>query len=92
MFFANQEFHTTKLLLFLLRGFFALQLLYRPSSLPLSNAIACTVQEVHGFTTVAELEKFLLEHGEHVVDVLGLEVDRMERAIKVHMHVHWWWW
>ena len=41
------------------------------------------LQEVHGFTTVAELEKFLLEHGEHVVDVLGLEVDRMERAIKV---------
>ena len=32
---------------------------------------------------MAELEKFILEHGEHVVDVLGAEVDRMERSIKV---------
>ena len=42
---------------------------------------------MHGITTVAELERFLLEHGEHVVDVLGLEVDRLERAIKVSMYV-----
>lgn len=38
---------------------------------------------MNSFTTVAELEKFILEHGEHVVDILGAEVDRMERSIKV---------
>ena len=38
------------------------------------------------------MEKFLLEHGEQVVDVLGAEVDRIELKIKVRqrslLHVH----
>ncbi|XP_065845240.1 proton-coupled zinc antiporter SLC30A9, mitochondrial-like [Oscarella lobularis] len=38
--------------------------------------------EVQTFTTVAEMEHFLLNHGERVIDVLGLEVDRIERNIK----------
>ncbi len=33
---------------------------------------------------MAEMEKFLLEHGEQVVDILGAEVDRIELKIKVH--------
>lgn len=32
---------------------------------------------------MADVEKFLLEHGEQVVDVLGAEVDRIELEIKV---------
>lgn len=40
-------------------------------------------QEVQGFKTVGEMEKFLLEHGEQIVDVLGSEVDRIEDRIKV---------
>ena len=38
---------------------------------------------MQGFTTVAEMERFLLEHGEQVVDILGSEVDRIEARIKV---------
>ena len=35
---------------------------------------------------MAEMEKFLLEHGEQVVDVLGAEVVRIELEIKVSDH------
>lgn len=38
---------------------------------------------MQSFNSVAEMEKFLLEHGEQVVDVLGAEVDRLELEIKV---------
>ncbi|KAL5481520.1 hypothetical protein EMCRGX_G021699 [Ephydatia muelleri] len=41
------------------------------------------VKENQSFESVAELEKFLLEHGEQVIDVLGSEVDRMETIIKM---------
>ena len=41
-------------------------------------------QEVQKFTTVSELEQFMLEHGEQVIDVLGQQVDRIERNIKVN--------
>ena len=40
-------------------------------------------QDVQSFNSVAEVEKFLLEHGEQVVDILGAEVDRLELEIKV---------
>ncbi|XP_064405221.1 proton-coupled zinc antiporter SLC30A9, mitochondrial-like isoform X2 [Halichondria panicea] len=40
------------------------------------------LKEVQGFGTVADVEKFLLEHGEQVIDVLGSEVDRVESEIK----------
>ena len=41
------------------------------------------VQEMQSFTTSADVERFLLLHGEHIVDVLGSEVDRIESKIKV---------
>lgn len=42
-------------------------------------------------TTVPELELFLLEHGEEVIDMLGQQVDRIEKNIKVRerYHVQW---
>ena len=40
-------------------------------------------QEVQSFATVADMERFLLEHGEQIVDLLGSEVDRIEAGIKV---------
>lgn len=42
-----------------------------------------THQEVQEFTSVVDLEKFILEHGEQIVDVLGSEVDRIELEIQV---------
>ena len=41
------------------------------------------IQNVQQFTTVAELEEFMIEHGEQILDVLGSEVDRIEKEIKV---------
>ena len=38
---------------------------------------------MQGFSTTADVERFLLVHGEHIVDVLGSEVDRIESNIKV---------
>ena len=38
---------------------------------------------MQGFSTPADVERFLLLHGEHIVDVLGSEVDRIEAKIKV---------
>ncbi|XP_031553608.1 zinc transporter 9-like [Actinia tenebrosa] len=38
--------------------------------------------EVHKLTTVQELEQFMLEYGEQVIDVLGQQVDRIEKNIK----------
>ena len=42
-----------------------------------------SLQEVQQLTTVPELELFLLEHGEEVIDMLGQQVDRIEKNIKV---------
>ena len=41
------------------------------------------MQEIQKLSSVEELERFLLEHGEQVVDTLGSEVDRIEQEIKV---------
>lgn len=41
------------------------------------------LQEVQKLTTVQELEQLLLEHGEEVIDMLGQQVDRIEKNIKV---------
>ena len=38
---------------------------------------------------MAEVEKFLLGHGEQIVDVLGSEVDRIESRIKVRRMNGW---
>ena len=44
---------------------------------------------MQSFTTSADVERFLLVHGEHVVDVLGSEVDRIESKIKVSRNVQY---
>ena len=42
----------------------------------------------NNFTTVAELEEFMIEHGEQILDVLlGSEVDRIDKEIKVQILV-----
>ena len=41
------------------------------------------MQDIQKISTVEDLERFLLEHGEQVVDILGSEVDRIEQEIKV---------
>jgi len=33
--------------------------------------------------TTEELENFMLQHGENVIDTLGAEVDRLEKELKV---------
>lgn len=35
--------------------------------------------------TPEELERFLMDHGEQIIDTLGQEVDRIERNIKVRV-------
>jgi zinc transporter 9 len=42
------------------------------------------LKEMQSFSTSADVERFLLLHGEHIVDVLGSEVDRIESKIKKH--------
>ena len=41
------------------------------------------IKEVNKIKTTSELEMFILEHGEQIIDVLGSQVDRIERNIKV---------
>ena len=69
----------------LLRGLhWNFKLILPPSTNLLDCLMLCYVpQEVQGFKTVGEMERFLLEHGEQIVDVLGSEVDRIEDRIKV---------
>ena len=45
--------------------------------------VMCVLQEVSRLTTAADLELFLLNHGEQVIDALAVEVDRIERNVKV---------
>jgi zinc transporter 9 len=40
------------------------------------------VAEVDKIKTEEDLEKFLLDHGENIVDCLGEQVDRIERELK----------
>jgi len=41
------------------------------------------LREVNKIKTTSELEMFMLEHGEQIIDVLGSQVDRIERNIKI---------
>lgn len=34
--------------------------------------------------SIEDVEAFMLKHGENTVDLLGAEVDRIERALKVN--------
>lgn len=40
-------------------------------------------QEMQGFKELEEVEAFMLKHGENIVDLLGAEVDRIEKELKV---------
>ncbi|XP_003744908.1 zinc transporter 9 [Galendromus occidentalis] len=40
------------------------------------------LKEVQGFKTIEELDAFMLKHGENVIDLLGAQVDRIERKLK----------
>lgn len=40
-------------------------------------------KEIKLFTTIDELEAFLLKHGESIVDLMGGEIDRIEMKIRV---------
>lgn len=40
------------------------------------------------FTTVDELEAFILKHGENIVDLMGGEIDRIEIKLRVKENCH----
>jgi len=45
---------------------------------------------MQGLTSIEDAESFMLKHGENIVDVLGGEVDRIEKNLKVlqcHYHI-----
>jgi len=41
------------------------------------------VQEMQGLMSIEDAESFMLKHGENIVDILGGEVDRIEKNLKV---------
>ena len=41
------------------------------------------LQDVQKYQNIEELEQFMLDHGEKIVDTLGSEVDRIEKGLKV---------
>lgn len=45
-------------------------------------------QEIQQVKTLEELEAFMLKHGENIVDMLGAEVDRLEKDLKVNLTVY----
>uniref|UniRef100_A0A8C3TXS9 Proton-coupled zinc antiporter SLC30A9, mitochondrial n=1 Tax=Catharus ustulatus TaxID=91951 RepID=A0A8C3TXS9_CATUS len=46
------------------------------------------LQEIQQVKTLEELEAFMLKHGENIVDMLGAEVDRLEKDLKVNLTVY----
>jgi len=38
---------------------------------------------MQGVTSIEDAESFMLKHGENIVDILGGEVDRIEKNLKV---------
>lgn len=45
--------------------------------------LALVLQDIQQVKTPEELEKFMLKHGENIIDTLGAEVDRLEKELKV---------
>ncbi len=41
------------------------------------------LQDIQQVKTSEELENFMLKHGENIIDTLGIEVDRLEKELKV---------
>jgi zinc transporter 9 len=38
-------------------------------------------EQVQGFTSIDQLQEFLLQHGENIVDMMGDEIDRIESKL-----------
>lgn len=45
------------------------------------------MQVVKSFQNTDELEQFLLNHGENIVDLMGGEIDRIEMKLRVFIHI-----
>lgn len=53
----------------------------------LYNSSTRSLQTVKSFQTIDELEQFLLNHGENIVDLMGGEIDRIEMKLRVSEYV-----
>lgn len=40
------------------------------------------LDDVRSFTTIDELESYMLKHGENIVDLMGGEIDRIEMKLR----------
>ncbi|KAH8292585.1 hypothetical protein KR018_009709 [Drosophila ironensis] len=49
---------------------------------PLTGFYLSSSQTVRGFQKVEDLERFLLDHGENIVDLMGGEIDRIELNLR----------
>ena len=54
------------------------------------NAVECTLvrvvlQEMQSVSSASDAEKLLLYHGERIVDLLGAEINQIERSIQVNI-------
>lgn len=47
------------------------------------NLLYCYLQEIKSLETIDQVEAFFLKHGENIVDLLGAEIDRVEKELKV---------
>lgn len=74
---------TETLLSFLCRIRFtcSICLFKQPSGLCLF--LVFVLQDIQQVKTPEELERFMLKHGENIIDTLGAEVDRLEKELKV---------
>ena len=45
------------------------------------------LEEVQNMKTIENLETFFLKHGENIVDLLGAEIDRIEKELKVSSEI-----
>ena len=57
------------------------------------NAVQCTLvrvvlQEMQSVSSASDAEKLLLYHGERIVDLLGAEINQIERSIQVNILLH----
>jgi len=52
----------------------------------LITGFGLTPQTVRGFQKVEDLEGFLLDQGENIVDLMGGEIDRIEMNLRVSFH------
>lgn len=44
-------------------------------------------EEVDAFTSMDQLQEFILRHGENIVDMMGDEIDRIESKLSVSFKI-----